>query len=174
MADSLDLYNCMVEFFGVCLAATADTPEGEPNCAYICAGPPAWDSFPCLIVHSGGPAVGDTFPLQPSLAPGHRVTTNAQVNLVSITATILRCAAILDDNGQAPSVEEQDSAARQTSADLWAIWNHVREAKKAGTLFAPREREFFFDPAVAVNQQGGAAGWQITVRTALYGYEPTL
>lgn len=174
MAGSLDLFDALQEFFDVCLAATADTPEGQPSCAYISAGPPAWDTYPCLVVHSGGPALGDTFPLQPSLAPGHRATTNAQVNLVSMTCTILRCAAVIDDEGQLPTVEEHAAAAEQVCADLWAIWNHLREAKRNGDLFAPREREFFFDPAVPVNQQGGAAGWQITVRTALDGYRPTV
>jgi len=166
------LYEAMTEMLDVCVAALADTPDGAPDCRYLAPGPPAWDTYPCLIVYAGGPAIADTFPLQPVLSPGHRVAVMGEVNLVAITATILRCAPVIDEGGQLPQAGEMDAATRQTSADLWATWNHLRQAKKDGTLFAPTTREFFLDPAVAVNPAGGACGWQVTVRTQLDGYRP--
>lgn len=171
MAGSLDLHAACLELQEACLVALADTPDGAPECSYISPGPPPWDTFPCLIVYAVGPAPGDTFPLQPALAPGHRVTTNGQVNLVTITATILRCAwEVADDAPEVIDPAAITKTAEQTNADVWALWNHLRAAKRAGTLFAPREREFFLEPPAAVNQQGGAAGWQFTVRTELGGY----
>lgn len=167
---SLDLFDAMQAFFDVCLAALADTPAGAPECAYMTPGPPAWDSMPCLIVHTPGPSVADTFPLQPVLGPAHRIASYGSVNLIGITATILRCAPVLTEGGDLPSIAEFTAATQQSSADVWAIWNHVQEAKRTGVLFAPREREFLMDSPIAVNQQGGACGWQIGIRTELDGY----
>lgn len=160
------------EFFEACVEALRDTPAGPPDCAYIAEGPPPWDACPCLIVWAGGPATADTLPLQPMLSPGHRAESQGMVNLVSITATVLRCSTLFDDSGHPPQPAQHAAVAEQTSADVWAIRNHVRAAKKAETLFAPRSRELFFDPTVAVNPMGGCAGWQIPFRVTLDGYNP--
>lgn len=169
---SHDLYDAVNEFFRVCLAALEDTRGGAPECAYIAEGPPTWDACPCLVVYAGGPAVGDTFPLQPSLAPLHREATAGKVNLVAITAISLRCVPVLGEDGTLPQPAEHAAAAAEILDDMWALWNHVGAAKRHGTLFAPREREFGLDPAVPLNPQGEAGGCQITVRTELGGYDP--
>jgi hypothetical protein len=166
---STDLYDLAVEYLDACTVALADTPDGVPECVYVSPGPPVWDVCPALMVHVGGPVIGDTLPLQPMLAPLHRVQITGEVILVSLTATVLRCAPVLDNDGKI-DLSEMGPATRQINADLWAIWNHVRAGKRNGTLFAPREREFAFEPAVSVNQQGGACGWQITIRSQLDGY----
>lgn len=168
-----DLFGALQEFFDACLLALEDTPDGPPPCAYISAGPPAYDQAECLIVHLAGPFVGDTFPLHPALAPLHRATTHGQVNLVTFTATILRCAVLLDgDQPQdLPSPAHHAATAAQCCADLWSIWNHLLYRKRAETLFAPREREMGLDPPVPYNQ-GGSVGWQIPVRIELDGYRP--
>lgn len=173
MGASTDLFAAMDEFFQACYLALADTPGGQPECAYICEGPPSWDTCPCLVVHAGGPRIADTFPLQPSLAPMHRATVQGQVNLLTLTATILRCSPQISEDGSTlPTPAAHAVAARETSADLWAIWNHLLQMKRLETLFPPKDREFTIDPAVAVNTQGGCAGWQITIQTALGGYRP--
>jgi hypothetical protein len=174
-SGSGDLYAAMEEYRDVLLRALEDTPEGAPGYYYICAGPPSWDAFPALIVYAGGPQVADTLPLQPQLAPGHRTATYGEVDLAVMTAVVLRCAVVLGDEESIspPTREQHEAAALQTSCDLWAALNHLKTAKRNGTLFAPKEREFFLDPPIAVNQEGGAAGWQITIRTQLDGYKPT-
>jgi hypothetical protein len=170
----------MSAVFDVAVAALDTLPgddpvlDGAPSCRYIDAGPPSWDSYPCLIVYPGGPALADTLPLSPVLAPAHRIVTMGEVDLVSITTTILRCAAIIDEEGNLPQASAHDVAAYQSSADLWAIWNAIKTSKRDGTLFPPNERELFLDPSVVLNQQGGACGWQITIRVQLDGYRPTL
>lgn len=170
---STDLFAAMDEFFNACYDALADTPGGQPECAYIAEGPPAWDTCPCLVIHAGGPRVADTFPLQPALAPMHRAVIQGQVNLVTLTATILRCSPQIGEDGMTlPTPAEHAAAARETSSDLWAIWNHLLNAKRTAALFAPKTREFALDPAVSVNTQGGCAGWQITIQTELDGYRP--
>lgn len=170
--SSLDLQAALLEFQQVCLVALDDTPAGRPPCTYISPGPPPWDVEDCLVVWTTGPALADTSPTTPSLSPGHRAQAYGEVNLIGITATILRCSYVLDDTNPGGSIDPEKitAVAAQTNADIWAVWNHVRAAKRAGTLFAPTDREFVFDPSVALNQEGGAAGWQINVRTSLDGY----
>lgn len=172
MAGSGDLYDAVEAYFNVCLAALADTPGGAPPCAYISEGVPLWDTCPCLVVYAGGPAIADTFPLQPVLAPGHRAALGISVNLVTITALVLRCATVIDETGSLPQPAAHAAVARQTAADAWAIWNHVRQAKRDETLFPPRERELFMEAAAVQNQEGGCTGWSISLRTELDGYHP--
>jgi hypothetical protein len=174
MAGSGDLYAAMVEFFDACVRALADTPDGAPECRYIAEGAPAWDVCPCLVVHCGGADIGQTFPLQPALATAHRVAVQGEVDLIVLTATILRCAPSLDDQGHLPTPESHALAAQQTSADLWAIWNHLKTEFRAEVIFAPKTREFAFEPAISVNPGGGCAGWQIPLRVQLGGYRATL
>jgi hypothetical protein len=169
VAGSTDLYDVAVEYMDACAVALDDTPDRRPDCIYVSPGPPPWDVMPALMVHVGGPVIGDTLPLQPMLAPLHRVQITGEVNLVALTATVIRCAPVLGENGELP-IAEMGPVSRQINADLWAIWNHIRAGKRAGALFGPREREFSFEPAVPLNQQGGACGWQITIRTQLDGY----
>jgi hypothetical protein len=170
---STDLYDALEEFFEVCKQALADTPGGLPECAYISEGPPAWDSCPCLIVYAAGPTVGDTLPLQPTLQPLHRIALARQVNIVAMTALALRCSPLIHDDGETlPTPDEHAAAAREINADSWALWNHLRHAKKTGALFPPREREFSLEPSVSLNPEGGAAGCAVTIRVELDGYDP--
>lgn len=169
---SSDLFAIADEYLDACVLALADTPEGPPDRCFVSPGVPAWDCPDQLTVHVGAPLVADTLPLQPSLAPTHRVTVQAEVDIIVLTATILRCVPTIDDFGNLPSPAAIDAASQQVCADLWAIWNHVKSMKRAGTLFPPREREFALDPAVSLQQAGGAAGWQIPIRVNLEGYRP--
>lgn len=171
MAGSGDLYEAVSSFFDVVKAALADTPAGAPQCAYISEGVPLWDDE-CLVVYVGEPAIADTFPLQPTLAPGHRIALGVSVNLISMTALVLRCATKIDEYSQAPQAADHEKVARQTTADVWAIWNHLRQAKRDEALFPPKEREFFLSAAAIQNQEGGLTGWSITIRTELDGYKP--
>jgi hypothetical protein len=167
-----DLYLALEEFFEVCKTAIASTDAGLQECHYLAAGPPAWD-VSCLIAYAGGPAVGDTFPLQPALAPMHRIQLERQVNLVPLTAISLRCQPEVDDHGILPTPQEQAATAKAVLQDVWALWNHLRAAKSSATLFAPKEREFSLEPGIAYNPQGAVVGAAITVRTQLDGYTPT-
>lgn len=173
MASS-DLFDLCDQYLDACVAALADTPEGPPDRYFVSPGVPSWDCPEQLTVHVGAPLVADTFPLQPSLAPAHRVTVQGQVDMIQLTATILRCAPTLGDDGTLPTPAQIDAASQQTLADLWAIWNYVKTAKRQNVLFPPKEREFQLDPAVSLNQTGGVCGWQVPIRVQLNGYVATL
>lgn len=164
-----DLYDMCAEYLDACNEALVDTPGGAIDRAFVSPGPPAWDCCPQLTVHAGGPAVGDTMPLQPPLQPGERLEVGI-VTLVAMTATILRCTPTVEEGGDLPSAHGLDVSAAETLADVWAIWNHIATLKRAGTLWAPKTREVFFDPAVSLNSAGGCAGWQLQIRVFLPGY----
>jgi hypothetical protein len=166
-----DLYDAAVELLAAAQAALADTPGGPITVAYVSEGLPAFDCIPQLTVHAGGPSEVETAPTSPSLAPGRR-TTVGMVDQVALTITVVRCAAIPDGNGNPPPPSAHSVPAQQTMADVWAIWNHLASAKRAGTLFGGRCREMFLDPSVSIATSGGAAGWEIPVRVQLNGYRP--
>lgn len=171
--DFGDLYAAAEAYLEVCRQALASTPAGVPPKVFVSPGIPAHDCE-MLAVHVGGPAVGDTSPLIPVLATGHRVETGIQVNLIQMTASVLRCVPTMDEDGGLPSDLDLSLASQTLHNDLWAIWNFVREAKRTERLFAPKEREFYMDPSVAQPQAGGFGGWNIVIRTEVDGYRPTL
>ena len=170
-----DLYALAEEFRDACALALDGTPGGRPDYIAITQGAPAFDCFPSLYVYVGQVGVGDTYPLQPPLQPMQRLSTTGQVDLVSLVAVVLRCAALPQQQGEnllAPSPAEVSAVARECYADLWAVWNSLKNQFRAGTLFPSlsNRREFAFDAALSVPTSGGAAGWMIPVRVQLGGY----
>lgn len=172
MAGATDLYDICYLLLEACYNALERTPTGSPSRVYVSPGVPPWDCEQ-LTVHAGGPAEGDTAPLQPPLQPGHRVPDGREVRLVSVTATILRCAPTTQTNGQVPVFPKAtalDACAQIILSDCWAIWNHLATLKRDDALFGPKTREFYFDPAIALSAAGGFVGWELPFRVQLGGY----
>lgn len=168
-----DLYALALEYLQACQDALSASPGGPVGYAYVAPGPPAWDCEQ-LTVYVGGPVVGDTLPLQPPLQPSHRIAQTGEMLMVQMVATVLRCAPVTPDGSPAPS-SEWDATSQVTLGDVWAIWNGLRHAYLAETLFPPvhaggSKREFRFDPAVPIAISGGLAGWQVPVTVNLPGY----
>lgn len=169
-----DLFDLAAELLTAAETAIAGSPGGPIDRAFVSPGLPSLDCCPQLTVHVGGPAEGDTTPLNTTLQPGHRTSQTALVNLVQLTITVVRCCPGPTDSHPIPSAASIQAAAEQTYADLWALWNELRAAHRAGTLFAadagPGSRELFFDAAFPLNPQGGCAGWLVPMRVSLGGY----
>lgn len=170
-----DLFDAARELLDACLAAVATTDAGAIDTAYVSPGPPALDCCPQLTVHVGGALEADTSPLSPPLQPGHRTPGTSVLPLTQLTATVVRCVPGWDEEAdQPPAPAALELAAQDTNADLWAIWNELRRAHRAGSLFTapagPNSREFYFDAAFPVNAQGACAGWSIPFRVSLGGY----
>lgn len=165
-----DLFDVAHELLEACAAAVATTPAGAIDRAFVSPSLPAFDCCPQLTVHVGNALEGDSLPLSPPMQPSHRVVDKL-VPMVQLTCSVIRCTPGPDMRGDPPEVVEIEDAAKQTNADLWAIWNGLRTAKREETLFPPREREFFFDPAFPISIQGGCAGWLIPFRVTLGGYK---
>lgn len=170
------LYDLAREYLVACEEAVALTPGGVIARSFVSAGAPSFDCPDQLSVHAGGPAEAETELTAPPLAPGHRSGEIGLVNIVALTATIIRCSpTVAESRGKLvfPKPAELDAVARDTMSDVWAVWNHVRTRYRAKTLFfvADRRRELYFDPASPVATSGGAAGWQIPIRVQLDGEE---
>lgn len=168
-----DLFDLCAEYLAAVEAAVATTPGGAIVRAYVSPGNPAFDCPPQATVHAGGPIEGDTAPLAPPLVAGERTRVTDAVFLIQMTATVIRCTPTLTEEAGFPSATELETSANETLSDVWAIWNFCRDQIRQGLLFASPSgrREVFFDPAVAVPIEGGAAGWQIPVRVQLGGYK---
>ncbi len=169
-----DLYAVAAELLAGCSDAVATTVGGPIDRAFVSPGLPALDCCPQLTVHVGAAAEGDTEPLSPPLQPGHRTPGNL-VPLVQLCATVVRCSPVWNDGSDSPPAPSAiEAAAVETTQDLWAIWNVLRQQHRAGTLFTapagPGSREFFFDPVFPINAAGGCAGWFIPFRVSLGGY----
>ena len=169
-----DLYLLCQELLEAADIATSTTRGGPISRVFVSAGPPPIDCVEggMLSVHAGGPSLADTLPLQPPLQPAHRVQMGLQLNLVSVTLTVVRCAAVMQgQTATFPSAMAMSEVAAITMADCWAIWNAVAWMKRRGEIFPPiQEREIYFDPAFIVQTSGGAAGWQIPFRIQLDGF----
>lgn len=169
-----DLYTAALEL----LTASADalTLRGAPiDYQAIWPGLPAFDCAPALFVHAGGTSFADTYPLQPPLQPMQQMVTTGEVNLLALTVTVLRCVPTVTQRQQSillPNAAEVSQAAADCYADLWAIWNHLKNEHRAGNLYQTpsRRREFRFLPAIPVRTSGGVGGWEIPLAVALPGY----
>lgn len=177
MAGPNDLYLLAEELLTNAAAALQDAPAGpiDARATAVWPGLPSYDCLPALYVHVGGASVGDTYPLQPPLQPMQRIRYGDMVELVQLTITVLRCVPVIEGTGQTlllPLPADINAAAQEVLGDLWAIWNYLKNAYRAGTLFASESnrREFAFDPAIPVRTSGGAGGWEIPVRVQLGGY----
>lgn len=173
MAAQDKLYEMCRELADAVQAATALSPGGEIEGAFVSPGLPSFDCPPMIAVHVGGAQQADTVPLAPPLQPGERADVTGSVNLVAVTATIVRCVVALKKSaGRAilPSFAAQEADAKNTLGDVWVVWNHLATLKRDETLFGPIHRRMFFDPAVPLPISGESAGWQMQFRVQLDGY----
>lgn len=172
-----DLYQLARELLEACEAAVALAPGGPIPTSFVSPGSPPFDCPPMLTVHVGTVGQTDTIPTSPAQQPGFRVQTTGHVNVAAFVVTVLRCTPTLREvaGGFAlPSPAKLEQSAEEIEGDLWAIWNHLATLKRQNLLFAGLCRAAYFDPAIPVPIQGGAAGWQLPVRVELDGYATTV
>jgi uncharacterized protein (DUF1501 family) len=171
-----DLWDCAAELLAAAaIALETEAPAGPIDYQAIWPGLPSYDCVPALYVHVGGPAIADTYPLQPPLQPMQRIVTSGEVNIVQLTITVLRCVPVIEQESQSillPSPALINQSAHDVLGDLWAIWNYLKNQHRLGNLYQTPSgrREFAFDPAQPVRTSGGAGGWEIPIRVQLGGY----
>lgn len=170
-----DLFDLALEWKAVCLEAVASTVGGAIAHAFVSPGPPSIDCVPQLSVYPGSPiAEADTSPLSPPLSQGQRDHLTGTVHLVNLTCVVVRCIPTVEEDGALPEPAKIEAAAKETSEDVWAIWNFTRTRHREGTLFASPSgtRELILDPAFPIPPGGDSGGWQIPLRVQLGGYAP--
>lgn len=176
MAGPGDLHTFAETFLAFCAEALDTIPIydatllGAPDRQFVSPGIPVWDCCEQLAVHvafinEAGTTPGD-------LDAGLR-TNRGYINHVTVIGTITRCIPTMNSDGDPPSPAAQGSAAEQIDADGWALWNHLHNAKASGELLNLCDG-MFFDGLLAVVPSGGCAGWTVTVRAAIGGYEELL
>jgi hypothetical protein len=108
---------------------------------------------------------------------GRRSSRFAWINQVAINGRVTRCIPTEDPNASGfytpPTADVLTEASRQHDADGWALWNHLHNAVHAADLLSLCD-EMFFDGVVPLIPSGGCAGWQISLRASLGGYEEEL
>lgn len=172
-----DLQATAQELLDACIDALDSIPtfepelEGAPARSFISPGQPALEGCDQLAVHVPLIQAADTSP--GGLSAGRR--NAAIVWHTTFVVTIDRC--VIDTRGQSQTAmlepyrpEDLTNTARQTNADGWALWNHIYNAWQSGDLFTLCT-EVFFDGIRALPEEGGRAGWTITLRVKLDGYE---
>lgn len=170
-----DLHDLAGDFLAACVESLDTIPSfapglgGAPERSFVSPGIPVWDCCEMLAVYAASVGHNDTSP--GGLASGRRDTYGA-INLVQLVATVTRCvptvgATALDE---IPLIADLEVAAAQINADGWALWNHLYNMKRAGTLLT-RCSEVYWDALSSVAPSGGCGGWTLVVRAQLDGYE---
>lgn len=170
-SDANTLYEFAQELLVVAETAVATTAGGITDVrSFVAPSLPALDCCPQLTVHVQAIDMDNTSPGSPPTVLGNRVKLHS-VNLVTFVITMVRCSPQPLTGVALPSITDLETAAQQTSQDGWAIWQAVKTAVRAGTLWEGNCLAIYVDPAVPVPDNGGCAGWTITVRGAVQGYE---
>lgn len=124
-----------------------------------------------LSVHNQSLQEEATNPLSPTLAISQRPSKTGRVNSGSIVIIVARCSPI-GNLRKPPTPAAWSSAARQVTADSWAIWNGLWRAQRDEDAFAPFCDGVFFDPAQNMAPQGGCVGTVFVIRPIMQGYNP--
>lgn len=149
-------------------AALATTAAGVPGRQFVSPGTPAFDCCPFFCVHPLILGLADTRPLFPPLEPSQR-PHRASINLVAFHAYVIRCVPVPNDNGDPPPAADLTASGRTISQDGFAVWDHLKKAVRAGSLFPGDLTDVFFDGGVQLDPAGGCGGWLFTVRVQLDG-----
>ncbi len=147
---------------------------GAPERSFVSPGRPAFDNC-CesggqLTVNSALVTAKQTnFSVQ-----GIDPRIGARINHVLFNITIVRCMNTASGQwAEAPLAATLALVAEQTDADAWALWNHLWNMVRAGTLLTLCS-ELFFDGLRALDPSGGCAGWTLALRVQVDGYEDIL
>lgn len=144
--------------------------EGAPERAFVSPGLPSFDCCPQLTVHVQD--ITDASVSPGGLMEGKRNVTGKKI-YVRLVTTIIRC--VPDSrSGQIlttmPFTSDLQAAAEQTNADAWALYNHIFAMWRSGD-FLSLCSNLVFEGARSVGEQGKCAGWTLTLRAMLDGYD---
>lgn len=170
-----DLHALAVELLDASIESLDTIPTfapalgGAPERSFVSPGIPVWDCCEQLTVHVTNVLDADTSP--GGLASGRR-NVHGKLNHVGFNITVTRCVPTFGATpmDELPLIEDMQAAAEQINADGWALWNHLYNMWREGSLFDTCQ-EVFFDGITAVAPSGGCGGWLMAIRVQLDGYE---
>ncbi len=172
MTDVTTPYAWAAQLVDVAQQATANTFGGEIQRAFVSPTKPALDCCPQLTVdvRALNVVVGTT-PNTPT-PNAQRKTVIHIVYEATFYITVVRCSSEADlDDDELPAVAGMEKVARETNEDLWAIWNAVAVAYRAGQIFDGKCLGFEPLPVNPVSQSGGCVGWELAYKAWIPGYD---
>lgn len=170
MASTVDsLYQAGADLLAACVAALDLTTARAPERAYVSDGPVALDCEQ-VTVHFANLAQADTSPSAPVLQPARRLL-GASLAVLGMVITATRCVPVVSNEGRPPTVAAIQESALVVAQDVWALWNHLHQQIRDGSLF-PGCQGVYIDPALPINTSGGVGGWTLTVRVPMEGIPP--
>jgi len=118
--------------------------------SYIAPGTPAYDCPNQLTVHV---TIMET------------VMNRCAARLrATYTITLLRCCAVLDEDGEPPEPEEMAADAVVVLAEAWHVWSVVAGAACSRSLFDGRDcDDVLVGTMTLIEPQGGVVGWTLDV-----------
>jgi hypothetical protein len=153
--------------------------QGAPERQFISPGLPVDDFVGedcCAQVSVWGVPITEADTTPGGLDAGRRSSRFAWINQVAINARVTRCFPTGSSSASGfypPSVDVLTETSRQHDADGWALWNHLHNAVHQEQLLTHCDA-FFFDGMLPIIPSGGCAGWVVSLRASLGGYEETL
>ena len=144
-----DAHALAQELLEACVSALDTIPEsapglgGSPERYFVSPGEPAaLAAAECcdkLTVHIAQVTEAPTEPTgQGGLAIGRRASYS-RINHVGLIVTVFRCVPTSTNARSGvfdPPAEDLDATAAQIHADVWALWNHIFNLIRAGSLFS--------------------------------------
>lgn len=171
MSDVTTPYTWAAQLLDVAQQATANTFGGEILRAFVSPTKPALDCCPQLTVDVRALEVTTTTPNTPT-ANAQRKTVIHIVYQATFYITAVRCSSEADIDGEGlPEVAGMEKVARTVNEDVWAIWNAVAVAYRAGQIFDGKCLGFEPLPVNPINQQGGCVGWELAYKAWMPGYD---
>lgn len=164
----LDLQALAEEFLDACVDALDTIPTfdpglgGSPGRSFVAPGQPQYDCCPDgqLTVHVPSVSSLPVLPLE----------NHQRLNVVTLTATILRCVPSSDEAGNYAHAADLLAAAEQVNADGWALWNGIFNAISSGDLFRLCDKIQWLGLRSST-PSGGCGGWTLTLSLQYDGYQ---
>lgn len=170
MTSVTTLSEFAAELLEECTIALATTSGGAPDRTLISPSVPALDCCPMLAVDVRALGLEGTAPTAPGPVLGHR-TFQGQLTLATLVATFVRCTPQPTGGDLSPPTQAALTVvSSQIQEDVWAVWNHLTNLVRAKELFAAGCMAVYLDGATPINEAGACAGWTVTVRAAISGY----
>lgn len=166
MPTSVDeTYDIAAAFLAASYDALALTEAGPPGRAYVNPGEAPMDCCGELVVWTQ--SIAD----QASQIPEAKQLRHGKQPLLTIIVRATRCAPTMterDGKIRFPDTADLMAAAKEVEQDGWALWNHLSEELRHGTL-GKICAGAYRDGAVKLQPQGGCVGWTFTFRYPLEG-----
>jgi hypothetical protein len=180
--DLHDLAEAVLDAAVAAIDSVADsdpTLEGAPERQFVSPGIPVADFVgrDCcsqIAVWATPSVEADTTP--GGLNTGRR-SSLGWINQAGISVAVSRCIPTGESSSvgifNPPSAASLTESSRQHNADGWALWNGMHHAAAAGRILEICDG-VTVEGITAAIPAGGCAGWLLTLRAALGGYQEDL